>query len=426
MEKTLNDTIEGFFRGIVFIFFGSIAAFGYLVIKPLSAPVLLVSRIYRKDREQVRPYVFLFLAITSAFLLPVLLGAGASKNDPFAYKYYENGQDMSERSFVGKIFDYSVENFQERGLLPITVAAVVGVSIFHIAIRFFARLSFVTRFRRSLVADSVFLLSGAQIILALCAWLLISRISFAESVSPADWINSLLTTFKEALAPAGRMNARWVYVLQAFAVTWILLLPWPTALRLARKSRWGSFKARQRKLPIRTLFLAIGFTLYIDLVFWLVCTSAGFLYKKFSPLETLPYQIKSMECKIDQDGAAEKLVARILVTVTGKDAWEFNKDDFRFFLGASRTTNDPPGRKIKYPLFNPNRISLLVGNADTLEPDDSSRSTLVEPGRWKVLKVTAPLDAKIIEFLKAHPDEVRCTISDRNDNPVGYIAPLDL
>jgi hypothetical protein len=423
MEKTLNDTIEGFFRGIVFIIFSSIATFGYLMTRPLSAPVILVSRLYRKDREQVRPYVFLFLALLSIFLLPALLGAGTSSHDVLRYKYYVDGEDLLERSFLGKVFDYAVENFEAKALLPIIVAAVVGVCIFHVTVRVLARLSFATRFRRSLVLDSVFFLCGAQVMLAVCAWIFVSHIGFGES-QHANWITSLLEAYRAMSAPASKLiNKRWIYIFEGLVITWILALPIPTALRLVRKSRWGTDRGHGRRLPIRSLLFSLGFTLYVDLVFWMACTSAGLLGDRFSSVERPPYQIKSMECKILRDGTVQKLVATILVTVTGKDAWEFSKEDFQFFVSAERLADDPKP-KLTTPALSPKRIGHLVRDADALEPNDSSRSTLVEPGRWKVFKVTAPLNEQVIEFLRRHPTENRCTISDKNDNPAGYIAPL--
>jgi len=62
MDKNLNDVVDGFFKGIVFILFSFAASVVTVLRQPARGAVKLLRRLHAKDIYQVRPYVFLFLS----------------------------------------------------------------------------------------------------------------------------------------------------------------------------------------------------------------------------------------------------------------------------------------------------------------------------------------------------------------------------
>ena len=63
MDKTLNDRVEGLFRGIVFVLFSFASSLALLLWRPLSGYVGLIKRGRTRSTDQIRPYAFLFFPL---------------------------------------------------------------------------------------------------------------------------------------------------------------------------------------------------------------------------------------------------------------------------------------------------------------------------------------------------------------------------
>jgi hypothetical protein len=446
MDKTLNDKIEGIFRGLVFVIFDSVTSLWIVATRPLTGPVRLAKRVRQKNTDQVKPYVFVFLGFISLFLVPLLLNATKEAPDPYAYKFMENGHDTLNRDSTGKVFDLAVERFEARSLLPVAIAAILGVSILHLGLACWGRIAYSNPFSRSLNVDKLFFLTGAQVFLTLLATAVNSECSVFETYRPYS-LDGLIWNYGAIFAPEDRLQqSRWLYGLDAAMVTWILLLPMPTALRFAQRDGQSGLLTRMRfkmrlvlgrfanlskhtrhRKPVASLLvtclLACAATLCFDSLYWFSGASATLFMRKVSPPRTPPYRIDSVEGELRQDGSNYVISAKILVVVSGTTAWDFTANDFRYFIGAQRLDSDPKPKRL-FKGSDPSRIGLGHGNCDNLQVNDSSGSTLVEPGRWKSFTTVIKLPQETIDALRQHPEDNRITIFDANDNPAGRQGPL--
>jgi hypothetical protein len=73
VDKTLNDMIDALFRGIVFIILNFLTSAGRLMVAPGRGCIILARRLYAKDVQQVKPFVFLFISLFITASVPMLL-----------------------------------------------------------------------------------------------------------------------------------------------------------------------------------------------------------------------------------------------------------------------------------------------------------------------------------------------------------------
>jgi|HubBroStandDraft_3_1064219.scaffolds.fasta_scaffold886168_1 hypothetical protein len=63
MDKTLNERVEGLFRGIVFVLFSFASSLALLLWRPLRGYVGLIKRGRMRSTDEIRLYAFLFFPL---------------------------------------------------------------------------------------------------------------------------------------------------------------------------------------------------------------------------------------------------------------------------------------------------------------------------------------------------------------------------
>jgi hypothetical protein len=419
MEKSLNETIDGLFRGIVFIVLDTVTSAFKITLRPGRAPSELAQRLEKGDEAQVRPYVFAFLTLFVALLFPVLLDAGRPDSDPYAYKYVVDGEDLLRRSYLGKMFDATVEKFEAKSLLQLTVAATLGVSILHLLSGIVIGVLRLLAKKSAEGAAPLFFIVGTQTLLACVAGMVLYQWDDSSStyLPTASWIGMLFHPYSALYLPYA-MGERWRLLWWALCALFIFFLPFFYSLRLVHQSHLEGVVTKRWRLFTSALLV----TVLIDALFWVTCVPADALSQKIRTHDEIPYQIKQVACHLEGQNDSRTLVASILVKVTGPDAFSFAKDDFYVGVSARRTKDDPPPRH--RPGAQEDRVGKGLGKPTAFNAK-GEHSVLLEPGRWGQFELVATVDKAVLEFLTLHPSMNRCGVADANDTPAGGSGSLE-
>ena len=130
-EKTLNDQIEGIFQGIVFVLFSFVASIFIIILNPRTGFIALIRRMRRKGENQIRPYVFAFLAISLVLFLPAIIRDLAPAS-PSLFEYQVHDSEFQTPGRVGRVYEEARRQIETKGATSIFVAAIIGVAALQI------------------------------------------------------------------------------------------------------------------------------------------------------------------------------------------------------------------------------------------------------------------------------------------------------
>lgn len=430
MEKTLNDSIDSVFRGIVFIILNFATSAFRLLVAPGRGCVLMVRRLYARDIEQVRPFVFLFICIFVTAITPMLLDAATVKDDPNTYKIYMNGVLQQQDGGAARhVYQSIFDKIETKEMFVLLLCSVVGVSVFHVCSGLLARISFTTATRRQIGEDCWSYVIGAQILLLLVVYLVNTEFGWPPydpgSGEAPHLVSSLTHIFSNNQE---RQHHVWLSMLEAVMLLLIAVFPIPITRALLRRRRRLRIELKfsetgRHRAWLGAVVLSVA---AIDLILATSLFTAAFAQKQLRGSDPLPYIIQenSLACTIEKHGEEAQIKSIMIVTVTGKRPWLFNRDDYSYYVSATRTKADPIANS-KRPLYqDPARVGRGQIKAAFAPPTASGR-LLVEPGHSAAIGLEAKLDASYVRFLSEHPDKQRCTVSSvTNDFPVGAGAPL--
>src|ERR1700752_3972120 len=94
MASTLNDKIEDLFRGVVFVLFDFIRTALTLFFMPITGYTFLIKRLHNPKVNQIRPYVFLFLAIYLCQVFPGILERINPREHPVVFRPRVDGEGL--------------------------------------------------------------------------------------------------------------------------------------------------------------------------------------------------------------------------------------------------------------------------------------------------------------------------------------------
>lgn len=426
MEKTLNDTIDGLFRGVVFIALDSIASLGRMLSSPKRGPVRLLKKLYSRDTEQVRPYVFLFLALMAFPLTLLAISTLSAPDDPTRYSYFVDGEDILGSNKVRNLFERFNQATDGKSILPTVVGSILGVTVLHLILRALARLVFSNPIRRTSATNLLLYVAGAQVALLAAAAAVQEPWTWFVGVKLSLWPLQLWEPLGWLTQPDPVPIGRWQSVAVAALGLWAFLLPVPIALLLVKRSRLTEkVSARLRKwlAPVA----AIGIALIADVGLVALCFVAGYIEEGGAEKEKQAYAINSVECAVSK-GPNARIVALVAVNNTGRDALSFHDEDFGLFVSAARLPEDPAARMRPFGSRNrkvEDRIGRSLKHSETVTSSSPEHPTFLEPGKWALLRVQSkPLDDDLVQWMKRH-GQLRCTVSDANDVPAGGIGSLD-
>jgi hypothetical protein len=427
MDKTLNDTIDALFRGIVFIILNFVTSAATMLASPGRGCIALVRRLYTHDIQQVRPFVFLFICLLVTVATPTVMGAITAKDDPYTYKIYENGV-LQQDGTARKVYNSISEKIETKEMFVLLLCCVVGVSVFHICSRIIGRVVFRTERRRQICEDCLSYVVGTQILLVLFLYLIDGQIGSWVPGPGSDEMMRLLASVTDLFsARDGRSDPLWLIALDALSLLVIAILPIPITRALLRRRReisTGSLPspAARQFVSISAVFVAV---LVVNLISGATIFAAGYTQKEMRRPDPAAYAIQGLECALIKRGTENILTSSVIVTATGKQPWLFSNKDFEIFIGAERTDTDPPAdpKWVARAHSDPKRI-LLRGKIEPRNTSPNDRGQLVEPGRFAAIYLEATLDSEALLFLSNHHHGRRCTVSDANDNIVGALAPL--
>ena len=375
MDKTLNDTIEGFFRGVVFILLDSVTSFFRIILSPRQAPSLLIRRVYRKDVQQVRPYVFLFLAL---FVLTVL------SNFLFLTDHNFFGADAkSFKENLKSTFDKIIEDFDAQSLLPILITTIVGVSVLHVLANGLIRFFVASPFRRRFKVDAMFFVLGGQMFLLL----LIPALLFGVD-EIVNLLGRLLHIPKELDSRLFEAESFGALAIALVLGIWLLFMPFPFAYQIV--------KARRTNLPwwrnwtkkwIPTVALAVC----IDLFFVASCYMTVMIYNSIGARKHTPFEIAYVNCVYTAGKEKDQLEVSVILNVTAPGIAK--REDFHVYLAQWVNFSDRAATSLENDLgLVKDEVYYSVQQFDSMESDDTSARIITEPGKWRylVLRSTIP------------------------------------
>src|ERR1700743_299374 len=179
MDKTLNDTIDSLFRGIVFIIINFVTSAARMIAGPGSGCIRLVRRLYARDMEQVRPFVFLFICLFLTAAAPIFVDAVTEKDKPYEYKIYQNG--ALQKDAAGRQLYKSIsEKIETKEMFVLLLCIIAGVTAFHICARVLRYILFPPRPRRQIAEHCLLYVVATQALLLLFLYFIDARYGFDD------------------------------------------------------------------------------------------------------------------------------------------------------------------------------------------------------------------------------------------------------
>ncbi|HMJ41716.1 MAG TPA: hypothetical protein VK522_05490 [Pseudolabrys sp.] len=429
-EKTLNDQIEGIFQGVVFILFSFLFSVFILLFKPRTGFNSLVRNLRIKGSNQVRPYVFCFMAIALTFFLPTTLDALAP-HPPGDLEYQIRDSEHRQVGGLGRAYNQATTQIETKVATSIFVAAAAGVAVLHLCVTLLARVGLRQRARRETWRDSVFFTAGLQyVVLGISLVIFRSRPGWLGSTELGllQDIVSSPRALAERLGKTGPYSVYFDLIGTALLIA-MMLAPLAIAGRYARHAVLPGQRQVSMGSSRRIAAWAVFFLLAIDLSALASFAIAAHVSDEIQPRKkpVTPFAIKQLACTIDPEADGAKVTAEAILTIIGADAWYFQDGDFRMFVGAKRVVSDGPARS--RAVINPNRIiagPLLAPKLSTNSPRIGPPPFLLETGRSVLVNFEVKAPLTLMKFLNDHPDDQRCTVSYSGDYPVGAIGVLNL
>ena len=428
MDKSLNDRIEGIFRGVVFIVLSFAASLALLAIRPCSGYARLVRRLRQKSSEQVRPYAFVFFAIMVVFFAPTVIDAVAPQ--PPGPRDFVIHEYASEPGALGRAYEQATQRIESKAATAIFVAAIVGVAAFHLGATAAGYMLFRQRARRQTWLQALFFVGGMQVVLC-GAGLLLDRIDNRE-LTEVGLIKDFLALPVNVHFQPDRFRHYSAYrdLLELILLAIVLALPIGMAARFAKRATPGGRRFSQR---FRWL-LTVGLAMFVNLTVIGSFSLAAYTADEVQPRERvkIPFSLRNLSCEIDIKSATPRISGLVTVTVDPKSAWAFDGNDVSLFVVANRTAADGPapfrsksGSNVEGRIGLPARI--LV-NFSAISPALGRPPFLMQAGQAGLFRFETEESASlsILKFLAEHPDGRLCTLRDFLKYPIGAIAPLDV
>jgi hypothetical protein len=123
MPKSIGETIDALFRGVVFVVYDYFFSLGRLAIKPIAGCLQLVRRNRAVHKNQIGPYVFLFLNAFLALSVPKYLSRIVNiYTDEFPYSSQKN-------TSIEQAYSEGLAVFEPKTLLAICLSSVLLCAI---------------------------------------------------------------------------------------------------------------------------------------------------------------------------------------------------------------------------------------------------------------------------------------------------------
>jgi len=426
-DKTLNDQIEGIFQGVVFILLSFLTSVLALLFRPQGGYISLVTDLRRKGSNQVRPYVFSFLAVVLVLFLPTTIAALAP-HSPGAFEYQVHDSERYEVGGLGRAYGEAAKKVETKAATSIFIAAAVGVAALHICVTSLGWAVFPWRPRRATWRDSVFFVAGLQFVL-LGAALVVSREGWS-AITEFRSLQDLLLSPWTLVHGYGEMRQYPLYIdlLSSSLLVVVALVPLAIAIRFGRRASFSQQKPASaqsaRKVAAWTVLLLLG----IDISSLGSFAIAAYVSDEIQPQEKqlYPFAIRQLGCTVRSQNTGTIVTADAVLTIVGNEAWYFEEGDFKMFVAADRVESDGPAAR-RGRTSNPKRIGAGAPLALTLSavsPKLGPLPFLVEPGRSVLVRFEAEAPPSLTKFLDDHPDAQRCTVYYTNDYPIGAIGVL--
>jgi len=419
MEKSLNDRVEGVFRGIVFIVLSFMESIGLLILCPFDGYVRLIIHLRKKSEDQVRPYAFLFFAFVLAFFAPSLIDAlGSHVAGPFEYQIHDSA--TPESGALGRAYQQTAQKLESKAATAIFVAAVIGVVAFQLGAKLSGSALFGQHARRQTWLQAFFFVGGLQVAL----FTLVAVLDRLGEPSPTEM--RLLTDFLRSpwtlLFGYGgfRPFPLYIHLLGTALLIAALLVPFGMAHRFGSRlsAKFGGLAW------LRTVLLVA----VIDAVMMGSFSLAAYTSDEVQPQDkpVYPFSIRYTRCELDVKAAQPNISGTAVVRADPKDPWDFDKQDFDLFIAADRTETESPVRPGRPGVLSPKRIGAgkLPVTFSAISPPIGEPPFLLQAGGAILIRFEAEATPRLIAFLSSHPDGQRCTLSYTQDYPIGAIGTL--
>ncbi len=412
MDKSLNDYVDGFFRGVVYVVLDYFRTLLILIMRPWSGFRCVLIRLRSKDTDQVRPHLFLFLSL---FLLLSLVPAfevvdQARRNTAF--------DPNAANTFASRLFALGTAAFDASHLLPI-IATCFGMVI---AIDLAARLGAMAmpnRARGRLFGDAAFFILGLQAVLLIVVGAFVGWKS-GIGLGDAGRVSTIarILSFPSDLIAGSPFEVddlgRGVLLVLAVCVVLIGLIPFPMLFRFVARRRGG-----------RLVFAASVLALIVfDYVGMRVLTTGGYVADQIGYRDRLYFVMSDVACRLALDSPA-RIEGIVTVRNVSGDVWRLAPDAFTIRLYADPAESEPKvyGRRSGKLLPAKAKLSKTTVVGGTL--GNAPEVLFLEPGRNFWFKVVAQLDDEAVQFVKTHHDHRQCEIAyEHTDSSIGATGDL--
>jgi hypothetical protein len=431
-DKTLNDQIEGVFQGVVFILFSFLSSVFILLVKPKTGFITLVRNLRRRGSNQVRPYVFCFMATALNFFLPTTLDAlTPHTHDAFEYQIHDS--EHREVGGLGRAYSQATTQIETKVATSVFVATAVGIAVLHLCVTLLGRLALRRKIRRETWRDSAFFVAGLQFVILGVA-LVVLRQGWPWPIS-----TDLVLLKKFVLSPRGvleynepRFYSVYFDLISVTLLIAVLLTPLAIARRFARHAGLPGQRKFSERSPLRVGAWVLFFLFATDLSALGSFAVAAYVSDEIEPRKgsNAPFAIKQLACTVQTEAEGATVTAEAILAITGTEAWYFEENDFRMFVASKRVAEDGPARSRDPRVLSPNRVSagppLKVSKLSAVSPKLGQPPFLLQPGRSVLVSLEVKAPMTFVKFLNDHPDDRRCTVSYTGDYPVGAIGVLNL
>jgi hypothetical protein len=411
MDKTLNDYVDGFFRGVVYVVLDYFRTLLILIARPWSGFRRVLVRLRSKNTDQVRPHLFLFLSL---FLVLSLVPAfevldQARRNTAFD----PNGGN----SFASRLFALGTTAFDSSHLLP-TIATCFGmVIVIDLAARL-GSMAMPNRARGRLFADAAFFILGLQAVLlivvgALVGWKSVIGLGEDRSTAIARILSLPADVIRGSAFEIGEFGRGGLLALAA-GVVLIGLIPFPMLFRFAARVR-----DKRRVLAVSTIALIV-----FDYVGMRVLMAGGYAADQIAYRDRFYFVMSDVECRLLLD-ATPRVEGIVTVRNVSSDVWRLAPDDFTIVLYANPAESDRKvyGRRSGKLLPAKRKLSKTMVVGGTL--GNAPEVLFLEPGGNFWLRIAAQLDNDDVQFVKTHHENRQCEIAyDHTDMPIAATGDL--
>lgn len=336
MDKTLNDVVEGFFKGLVFIAVDTIASLFRVCLFPRKGAWILSLRLRSQKLQQVRPLVFLALTTGLAQFALVLT---------FALSKQEASVSPGLLFTVKRIYEFASDKTELRSTWPEIAACILCVTVLHGLIKLVTYCAISSETLRIRARSVLAYVAGAQVVIvgAVAATMLVQ---FGQPLSPISTTALAYAIVLPALN-AWRLTARQSGVQAWLCPGWVKAVP-------------------RRYAQVFLISIAMDVAVAVALAPALVVTWIG------DSIERYPYRLSVEECNVFKFGAASGPAVSVEFTMTNFGKQEATLYAQSFFISLDR------GGKLDMLTIRPDVMKVKPASATV---DDPSAWGLFVPTR---------------------------------------------